>query len=1781
MTPQPQRAEQHGHRPTRLPAEDLTKQARDVLNHAFDAHRNQLKVYESLRNLNEVVGTEYGDRVLYELIQNAHDAHWADDRGRITVRLDVRSETDATLYVANGGHGFRSKDVNAIKNLATTAKEVGEGIGNKGLGFRSIEALTDDVRIFSRRGRDDLGRFDGYCFRFAAEDEIEDLLRKGGVDAATARDVAETVPRYLVPLPLTEQPDEVAAYARRGYPTVIVAPLRTAEAVELAKDQIQTLADPDVPLLLFLDRIAEFRIEVAMPDQPVKRQRLTRRQTDIGDVPSLAGCRLFEVRVGRDRRFLIVQHEVDRARVLAAVERSVPRAPRIKRWLDWKGQATVSIAVGLSPGAITAGRFYNFLPMGEAAEAPLLGHLDAPFFAAIDRRNADFDLPLNAVLIEAAAEACAHAALHIVGQADTPIPQRTVFDLVAWTDDHAEVLDSAFEDVETSLEDAPVVPTIPVDDVRWSSLTEAWAWPAESYSLMKAAQVAKRAKARLVSTDIKGDRLQRLEAMAERNYVDLSPSGKRLAQWSARFAQSLADRKVAARTWSWFYEDLHRVFGAAGEKLDALAGKEIMLDRSKKLRRAGKGDAASGGGVFVRMESSRRRRAKDSVPLPPPRLTRRYRFLDEKITLRRETLNAFVKAGLVREFDPAEALAGLRSVLGAKANANRRQEALMWAFQVWRMSGAGIQEALLSAGLWVPTVSGWQPATQSAFSSSWTPTGRILENFLVEAAGTSADCRQARDRLLVNFADWPVAPGETRRQWTEFLTLLGVVDGLRPVAAPLRRHGQGGVWASELRRGNPKEGLDQDWCYEASDKSFRNPNTDYQRRGEAWRLPGQIEHGELPHTAKEGFQELAFRHLDEHQGKFLTFQIGRFERYQIHWNLQELPTPLATFLRSKAWIASSTNEEQEPGFCRPSECWAARTRQNRPPRFMRRVNDLVAGLLEGNRGLANLAFGDTLKLRDWHSKDTATARLQELATVSPTLATSDRRDFRNEYRRAWLEVSETDVALPSGLDLAVNRHGVLELLRGDLDTNPTVIVTQNAQVAEARILSAAGHALLDIGTAPIERIAEKLEAAGGFTPRRLDGADVRFLVDGEPFVPRASDPLLTSLGLEWLPEVVVLGHELLAKELERGIRRATIERRAQAIRVRRCKTVALVVDGTDPATHNSIAPYGIPHPELPTLILPDRIALAWATLGWDLSVPVSQLIHPQIRFLEPLLLRLARHKDADALDPPSDQALAEALRCDTQTLQELRAAMRTDLGHILHLLMPVVAYFADVVLARQLQNDAEQSRATFDVEEWLRVRLPVPEPRPKQLVKACGKVSDRATLRRELGLDYERFNLALLDLGEAPLSNEAELRSVYEAYLRQMRPGIVERLRRLHAADFREGCSLVTYVDRKKTLAFLEFDPTWVLTREALDEETVERHVARLLDDVLGEDLSAELPSLRGLIERNRKAVREFATSAMSVIGAWCRRNQAPVPGPWRNDDPLSVARHLEDAGLLDFATVRERQLPELCHRAACWPEGMPRTLDPAPLGLDRATVEEEKKRRQQELQRKIIEKRSINFAGTDLDTADPAFANTFRLLAEASIDGNDAWFERSRRQPRLAQFAGPEGGGQAGGGTGRSGTGRRRQPAEEQRQAMGFASEWLALQYLRRRHPDFVDETCWVSRNRSRLYSGDEGDDAAGYDFCVKTPRTEWLYEVKSALEDTGEFEMTPNEMRVAASTSRRGRRRYRILYVPFVFSPDRWRVLDLPNPMDDETRDRFRQIGQGSVRFRFEHSGGIHKAN
>jgi hypothetical protein len=199
-------------------------------------------------------------------------------------------------------------------------------------------------------------------------------------------------------------------------------------------------------------------------------------------------------------------------------------------------------------------------------------------------------------------------------------------------------------------------------------------------------------------------------------------------------------------------------------------------------------------------------------------------------------------------------------------------------------------------------------------------------------------------------------------------------------------------------------------------------------------------------------------------------------------------------------------------------------------------------------------------------------------------------------------------------------------------------------------------------------------------------------------------------------------------------------------------------------------------------------------------------------------------------------------------------------------------------------------------------------------------------------------------------------------------------------------------------------------------------------------------------------------------------------------------------------------------------------------------------------------------------------FARRFEELADAALAIGKEWFGRSRaprlvrQEQRLSETS------KSGCGGNGKGQAWQNQPPEAVRKAMGIASEWLAREYLRLRHPREMSDDCWKSSNRAFFCSGDEGKDSLGYDFMVETEKHVWLYEVKSAMDAGGEFELSAGEIEAAGSARFERKRRFRILYVPYVFDPTRWRVLPLMNPVADLTRDRFRVIRSGSVRYRFD---------
>jgi len=120
----------------------------------FDTRERELNAEGKIKQ-------DYAGRVLFELFQNAVD------RAEARVRI-LADEPAGRLYFGNDGKpvsvydfesGQKRSDLHSLCSLNTSNKEANNAIGNKGVGFRSVFAATNRVRVWSKAP--DLSSTDG------------------------------------------------------------------------------------------------------------------------------------------------------------------------------------------------------------------------------------------------------------------------------------------------------------------------------------------------------------------------------------------------------------------------------------------------------------------------------------------------------------------------------------------------------------------------------------------------------------------------------------------------------------------------------------------------------------------------------------------------------------------------------------------------------------------------------------------------------------------------------------------------------------------------------------------------------------------------------------------------------------------------------------------------------------------------------------------------------------------------------------------------------------------------------------------------------------------------------------------------------------------------------------------------------------------------------------------------------------------------------------------------------------------------------------------------------------------------------------------------------------------------------------------------------------------------------------------------------------------------------------------------------------------------------------
>ncbi|MEU0074273.1 DEAD/DEAH box helicase [Streptomyces sp. NPDC006332] len=368
----------------------------------------------------------YGDRQLFELVQNAADEIAAEPGGSVQVVL-----TDRHLYCANEGEPVTPEGAETILRMSMSRKRGGQ-IGRFGVGVKSVLVVTDTPQFFSSSG----------SFGFDREWAREKIRSVPGVRERLGERFEAPVLRMARPLDadaeraLDSVLDELLSWAT----TVVRLPLLPGAAGRLALDMHggRTSAGSDreeFPLgfQLLSPHVGKVVLEDRRPRPPVRRV-LTIAQS--GDLRTVVEERTGRPTVSSGWRVFSTSHEPGPAARADAGELH----DRLALDLAWAVPALVrdeKSGLHVSPQARGRGRFWSFFPT--KYEMSLSGILNGAWKTNEDRQNLLDSSAFNEEMVKVSATLVVDSLPHLAPAEDPaaylPLLPGRVKEAISWADE--------------------------------------------------------------------------------------------------------------------------------------------------------------------------------------------------------------------------------------------------------------------------------------------------------------------------------------------------------------------------------------------------------------------------------------------------------------------------------------------------------------------------------------------------------------------------------------------------------------------------------------------------------------------------------------------------------------------------------------------------------------------------------------------------------------------------------------------------------------------------------------------------------------------------------------------------------------------------------------------------------------------------------------------------------------------------------------------------------------------------------------------------------------------------------------------------------------------------------------------------------------------------------------------------------------------------------------------------------------------------------------------------
>lgn len=1152
------------------------------------ARTSRFNPTRSLTALTSQLAQEYEDRFLIELVQNAYDAHTPGTRrGRVHVLLDEASFDQAVLYVANTGNPFTDNNFDALTNVAQSSKPPGEGIGNKGVGFRSVLQVCEYPEIYScHPGPSAVEEFDGFCFRFATDDDIRGMV----ANEAQFDTISSDFSRYL--LPVGAHPDDPLLKDLRelGMVTVVRLPLVSERAVELARTQVQRLLTPSPPIALFLDRLVEITVE---HDDVSGGRKAAVVDRSVEVIHSPGADLHLEWVCTLGERFLLASRLIPAGDLRRVAAEAVENGDLDRSWLAWDSNAHVSVAIRADTALDDQAEWpssYTYLPM--RVLSPLFAHLHAPFHTKMARLDLKEQSTFNSFLMAEVGDLVAETLASLAIDGATGLELRTrqaaVIDLLSWDANHIDILVAALERRGLSLDAWPVVPVMSAAGPTWVPLPDVRIW--EEGALQVVTSERLQSHAALLEPTLGSVRRRRFADVCDKGlHADLAPSDNEVAGWIEAVALELGSRSIVQ--WNRFLSDVAALFST--RRVQALQRRKFLLDNQHKLRRSGpweSGDAKADPTVFLPPQFTTAATGDeedevgdDDLSAVPKNLQRAITFLHDGIRLRTREGSSFKRTpvgdllnsgDLVERFELNAVLGHLERLLAGKASSTTYRQALSWVFAQEQASRANIAD-LTRVRLHVPTAHGWIPATEAVFSPDWdTPLARDLDSLVEAAAGTSPSLTQLGTSRIVSPTQWPFRLRDIDA-FRNFLSRAGVRDGLHPSTLQAR-----GLVRADGIRFTPEwittrfglarsetweQHVNEVWRTPNFPYFLAGPNTPYTGAATLWTVPGRDAFEDLPSQAKDYLAICLLANIANWVAGTWRYEFRRRSPHHASKpDPQAWPSPAATFVEREPWFPmADAGRRDEHYFVPVEQGWTFdENTSETAPRFARLAPVEHRRRLAGSSG-AQMRL-DSAGLQTWNNPASANGRLSELTerVDSGELADADALSVQRGAARAWSDlVHHCTPALDDDLHLVVTRNLALTTLAPSPQAPSDVYVHDVPPGLAAHVLETSGFPVLVADPSDGALIADAISGIAGFTPRPTSTVDANIVLDRVRVVPAADTGVaLLDVFEPWLVRTVLAVVDIRSTRFMRVTEKVLHDAEARLRRTRLVAGTAIEVD---------------------------------------------------------------------------------------------------------------------------------------------------------------------------------------------------------------------------------------------------------------------------------------------------------------------------------------------------------------------------------------------------------------------------------------------------------------------------------------------------------------------------------------------------------------------------------------------------------------------------------------------